>query len=1313
MKVSKIKTKWIPAAICVFLLAVLFSTLDLFPVYAANGAITTSNYKIYLNNQPLEDGTLVSKNDELSIYMNWALGNTDRETDTFELDLDSLVTNLSFPDYPESPITGNLADGTSIDVGTFQIQNGKLIIHITNPRFLALSTRTGYVYLKSTISSEIGKEQDGKDITVKVGEGDSAVERQVRYDAGLGKSGIWLSKSAVGDVYQDGQNLYQKFKVHLNAYNSNVTNVSLDDFFGNQKGDSNNIGLSEPSKITITKSSIPSIAAGATFDNIAALNAALEGLTLDGSQHQELEFEYTVKVDADIKNPKSAKNYQNTITASWTDNQNESGDDSSSAKAKFTPPTVKKEGKVSEDGTKVSWTITIKLNGLYDKEHPEKKLEEILKSIVDQALNGVTDTSARPIDLKNFQKVAGTDDTYTYTYEMTLDSQTASSSGQIELKNNVTVTTPEGYEYTGQGTTKTPGRNWLTKKWASYDEDSKTLSWKVTLDKIPSGITNVKLSDNTDSWKSNNHSPILKIYVQAGNGGSVLAVENGEPKDTSIITACQTETWNPNSFTLVFNDEYISTHAGETITITYSTQINDEHLNGKMYENTAKLTYTENGRETSYTDSDTWEKENALEKAGSIDSNKNSIRYTITVDTAKMEELTANTSITLTDTLPEGMVLDTDSLKIGVKVRYDEYTFYDVWPEDEFFKVTPSTSGADDRVVTFTIPVTQNLVEALQSETYTPTPKEIPPCLLIQYTADVKDQVEFTSQGEKKNFKNSVVGHYKDAEIGDFSTTTSMGPKDVITKTAEYTQDTAPDANYTINVNPNAIAFSNNGKLEAIDKLGSALSYNLDSIQVYKNVPSENSREENWEELEKDSDWSYTYSEENNSLTFTLPDAAYLKITYSARVNLPTFKDPTLNDWLTEENSSNTFSLSGFSSNKTESSFSFDKQAFTPRAGASANQAAFTLQKYWNNNGVHESLDGSTFKLVECRYDDTLGRMIEGATIAEDLTVDSEGKLTIRAAYDICYALYETAAKEGYVLNTEPLYLIITGAAQQTLPPGIEGRVLTNGGTLEYENEKSTITEKGQLVLTKTIEGPVTKEEAENTLEFTVKSMTSGSITTYTLKDFSYEPATGRYTLTLDKFIGDYIVTETVKDIHGYTLKSVTYQLNSGGKTNGDSIHVTVNSNAATQIDFSDTYEKDAAEPAPTPTPTPAPAPSATPTATPLAPLPTEEPPLIDTSAPTKTASPTKKPKATKKPKTTKKPKAAKKPKATVDPTTMLDDDGIPTDRRNADVNNPNAGNSNFPDTGDHTYSRSILALILACLSAMGFALTTFANRRK
>lgn len=113
------------------------------------------------------------------------------------------------------------------------------------------------------------------------------------------------------------------------------------------------------------------------------------------------------------------------------------------------------------------------------------------------------------------------------------------------------------------------------------------------------------------------------------------------------------------------------------------------------------------------------------------------------------------------------------------------------------------------------------------------------------------------------------------------------------------------------------------------------------------------------------------------------------------------------------------------------------------------------------------------------------------------------------------------------------------------------------------------------LVITKTIQGDVTKEEAEGALTFTVTDKATGTSNTYTLKDdFTYDAATGQWSKVLLLAAGGYTVKENVTTIAGKTY-TVTYTVNGAESQSGDTAEVDVAAGGTTTVAYTNNYSND------------------------------------------------------------------------------------------------------------------------------------------
>ena len=162
----------------------------------------------------------------------------------------------------------------------------------------------------------------------------------------------------------------------------------------------------------------------------------------------------------------------------------------------------------------------------------------------------------------------------------------------------------------------------------------------------------------------------------------------------------------------------------------------------------------------------------------------------------------------------------------------------------------------------------------------------------------------------------------------------------------------------------------------------------------------------------------------------------------------------------------------------------------------------------------------------------------------------------------------EVTAPEGYE-KAESIYFRV--ADDGTVSTSTDGKDYTalRDATVVMEDKEA----KGDLVITKTISGNVTQEEAQGAISFKVTDP-SGNESTYSLGRFTYE--NGKYTLKLTGMdLGTYTVEEVVTDITGKTLSKVSYTVDSALPVIGDTASpelktVGVSANVAFENDYED-----------------------------------------------------------------------------------------------------------------------------------------------
>lgn len=228
---------------------------------------------------------------------------------------------------------------------------------------------------------------------------------------------------------------------------------------------------------------------------------------------------------------------------------------------------------------------------------------------------------------------------------------------------------------------------------------------------------------------------------------------------------------------------------------------------------------------------------------------------------------------------------------------------------------------------------------------------------------------------------------------------------------------------------------------------------------------------------------------------------------------------------------------------------------------------------------------------------------------------------------DIVVGEYTVSEKvtdiDGYVLASV-FYTVNGESAVAGKTTEIEVRE-DNKTTVDYENTYET--EKGNLLLTKTIEGPITKEEAEGGISFEITNNATNQTVVKHLSDFTYSVEDNRYVLYLRDTVGSYTVREKIEDVNGVELISVEYTVDSKGVCKGREASATVNKDDITVVAYKNDYESvKTPTPLVTSTPTPTATPEETATPTPSASI-TETPEVTPTATPTEESTPTATPK--------------------------------------------------------------------------------------
>lgn len=1154
---SRLKERLIAYALVFCTLATAIGSVVTLPVRAeeaiGEGTIGLTGYTIEIKNsagswEPLTDSHTVRNGDELRIAFNWELANGDTSADLVA-DITPLAgILLGDSSHRALPDVNN---GNQI-IGEYWVENNKLHIRLTDENYIQhTGERKGGATITGTVKVEDAK--DGQKVTVQIG----STSVSPNFTTGEPVSGASVQKWAMGSLEAvDGGAYRQKYGLKIETWwnSGEIREISVDDILGE--------GLENMSEFTVESSGSGLFQAGESY-TLEEINQILRGQSMGSLSGQEsVTFSYTADVKAGYESgaleitPGDA--YKNTATLRYTNNKDEEKTESSSAVVAGSQPSIDKgDGILSGDGKTITWTITIYLNGT--------KWEDIT-SITDIPGAGLekADTE-QTLDKSLFTEMPPGSGIYTYTYTTTITDACLNSTGQSQISNKVQMQTRNGGEFSDTGYYTLQGKDWITKKFTELTRDGEgnaLLNWQVTLD-IPADAKNIVLTDWVDeSAGMGKHELYGDLYLSV-DGSRRLAVSgvsrenyhglSGKVEDEERVLRVDWEG-------LHLQDSL----AGKTVEIYYTTKVTDSSLSGHRFINYAQVNYQDAvGKKTSLEVPAEWESKSALSKAGVPVEGANAIRYTLKLDLTKLDlpdesGLGPGDKIVLMDKLPDGLTLD-KTAEIRLKAMYveggweSEFHSWDM-PADMTALPGPSVDYAlqdEERTIVFTIPVTEDILKLAK------LPEKFPnrvPCLFVEYTLKVSDEAAFVRE---EKFVNQASGTFRGSSIGEAQTVTILTPQPVVSKTAKYDDTTAPYAEYTVDVNPRAIKFFGGDWLEGKDILGSALSYDLTSIKVVEVQEGGNEKE-----LTAGTDYKYAYSLKENSLTFKLPDGKHLKITYRAMVSGGN------NGKLNEENSGNTFSISGHSADVLESSSQIGTAVIKPSAWAVGDTVNIQIFKYQDENGFMEPLSGAKFHIVEVM--ESGGGFVEkegsfwDAVTGSAGTVNVPGEDPVKLVRGQVYKLTETEAPAGYVKSEEAIYFVIPDESTDTEAMEAKGvKAYAAAATIYFQNSPSGPAPKpadtGQLTIQKTVSGGISWDKVKEDISFVVSYKGAEESA---FREYRTIPGTaltaggsGVYQYTLEELAeGEYQVKEIASgkltdNGKEYVLETVTYQIDgrSGG----------------------------------------------------------------------------------------------------------------------------------------------------------------------
>ena len=1127
----KIRNRIMAAFLAVTMLLTLVPTGQIQVYAAGEGKVNVDSFAVKVNGVPLENVTEIKEGDKVLILCNWSLDDSDKTVDTYKVDLSPMLSNLKL--VAGTPAT--VYDSELGAVGTVTIdENGVATYVFTNDKFLESTSRTGSSTYDGVVTSADKKNDNGKDVPFGIG----TTKKTVKYYADQKTSELNVQKSKSSSAMLENGKLYQTFEVTLSAKDGIVKGITLEDIAG--------LGLTNLSelKIKTVNGSDVGVTVGTSCSDMAQLNAVLQGAVLAAGE--SITISYKMEVNPSIYDKTSdIEAFGNVVKAQYKDNRdNDKEKESNKVYAEAKGPEMSKNSVGEYDKTTgiITWKVTVRLNDyLEDFQKSGKSIEEYITDIVETPGTGLEPA----VKLTGITEESEGVYSIVYTTAVTDEYKQRLENGSYTFKNTITAKV-NGTDVKASADKTVNVGNRIEKTCTGFDSTTRTLTWNVTLN-IPDNVTDVVIRDYVQ--EADRH--VLQPTVTYA--GTTI-VNSDTIVDSSIVKSWESA-WQ--GYSMALTDAFVSSHAGQPVTFTYTTVIPDGYVwnNQTEFTNKAHLSYKDavlgdQNQEAEATWKDMNKQGIVLTKKAIADNDKDSIAYEVKVDLSEMASLAAGDTVTITDVLPDIMKFDGNAT---ARLVYIHKHWEDSNP-GAVSVITSDVTGANAKDFSFI--VTEQMVNAVaDGKTATDWYK---PTVIISYTASIADERSFVSAGKKESITNTVTGKKGETSLGTASATAELTPKTVVKKTATYTADSAPDIKYEIEINPNELTLSTNGKLTGEDHLGTALTYN-DDVEITEVSTGT--------VLTRGTDYTVSISSDKKKMIVVVPDGKHLKLTYTAKLNLRTYADETKNEHLTDENSYNEFSLSGFSSDQTKDRKSYNQVAYTPKHQTVSETGSVTIKKFWTNNGTYTALAGSEFKIVQASYDSATGKMVDGTVIKDNIVVGVDGTIKVEnLRKDRIYALYETKAKEGFARRTDPYYFIIDDDNSVTLPSGvIIEKFVEEENELEYENQL-----EAKLTLTKAVEN-VEWDEVKNDITFTVKK---GDLVVATISGADMQKKGNGYETTIKQLeAGEYTVTETIA-VGGKSPETVTYKVGvTAAKTGQEATGIVLTAGGTGTVAFTNTYE--------------------------------------------------------------------------------------------------------------------------------------------
>lgn len=416
------------------------------------------------------------------------------------------------------------------------------------------------------------------------------------------------------------------------------------------------------------------------------------------------------------------------------------------------------------------------------------------------------------------------------------------------------------------------------------------------------------------------------------------------------------------------------------------------------------------------------------------------------------------------ETIPDGMELAYIRIKwVGGKQDFNAMSSKEIpelksdgWEEKT---ITAGTDNGSQKTTTYYVKGNQALIELGD---FTAEKKRDDYSVDVQVVCRVTDP-DVLLGGEEKTFMNHVTLQTEGGQ--DISTATSpaeITPKK-IEKTFTTTNPVSEKINFTIEANQfgEALSTKDGTTLTLIDKLSSSLILDTGSIKV---IHSKTNVEVGY---------TASFDTENSTLKIAIPCNVPVKITYDATVDAPPGQKVSFSNEAYWENYSSTGGTK-----VEEGNYSY---AAGGTVSAGDNITLKIIKKDQNN--LSSLLSGAEFEIIECKREsngtitDQSGKKWTGTTNVNGVISFGAGSSADSAMdYNTIYKVTETKAPDGYVKNSEPIYIMVPGKEEnsQDYSDYVKACIQDSKIHKQYKStyELTVLNHKGEITVEKKFKDP-------------------------------------------------------------------------------------------------------------------------------------------------------------------------------------------------------------------------------------------------